>query len=164
MYWNWVKRDPWFLPRFYLRDFWHPRSPLSSTTLVHRVFFCDEFPRERVCAFERVMSESESMLWSSLLMRRFVDTARVLAACGSRLLVMAPEKDRLMTVDLMERTANEYKSAAKSLARRKKADDDGDAVEFKVVPGAGHHAQNDLQWKDAAKTLEDWLKRFDDAE
>lgn len=149
--------DPWFLPRVYLRDWFHPRSPLSSTKLVHQAFFCPEFPVEEVRPFERLMSEYESYLWPVNIMYRFVDAKRVLLACRGQLLVLAAERDRLMALPLMKRTSEEYKQAAKELAEDKKVSASEQAVQFKIVERSGHHLQNDLQWKDAAAKLLAWM-------
>jgi len=61
------KLDPWSLPRV-LKDFYHPRSPLSSTQLVHNAFFSKPFPTDEVRKFESDMPEYE--WWGDLWMLR----------------------------------------------------------------------------------------------
>ncbi|KAH7395560.1 Alpha/Beta hydrolase protein [Cadophora sp. MPI-SDFR-AT-0126] len=132
-YWNWFKMDPWFVPRYYIRDIWHPRSPLSSTTLVHQAFFSPSYPVSEVRKFESLMPEYESMLWPLQMMTRFVDVGRVVRSVvgwgraefgkengdgegrieEKRMLIIAGEKDMLMGVELMRRMAAEYREAVR---------------------------------------------------
>ncbi|KAH7370090.1 Alpha/Beta hydrolase protein [Rhexocercosporidium sp. MPI-PUGE-AT-0058] len=159
VYWNWFKMDPWFVPRYYLRDFWHPRSPLSSTSLVHQAFFSPSYPVSEVRRFATLMPEYESMLWPLSMMFRFVDVGRVVRSItgwgkgGMRLLVIAGEKDRLMDVELMRQMAAEYRVAVESQPGEL-GDGAGlageEQVGFEVVMGSGHHLQNDLYWEDCA--------------
>ncbi|RDL37681.1 Uncharacterized protein BP5553_05114 [Venustampulla echinocandica] len=164
VYWNWFKNDPWFAPRYYIRDFWHSRSPLSSTTLVHRAFFSPEFPREEVKKWELYIPEYESMLWPLGMMLPFVNVWNVVKNItgwgkSKRLMVLAGEKDTLMGVTLMQQMAGIYrKTAAKTLKSRDqgKVDDgwaDVDNIEFDVVSNAGHHIQNDLTWEEGAEKI-----------
>ncbi|KAG4435379.1 hypothetical protein IFR05_009122 [Cadophora sp. M221] len=165
VYWNWFKMDPWFVPRYYLRDFWHPRSPLSSTSLVHQAFFSPSYPVSKVKSFETLMPEYESMLWPLQMMFRFVDVGRVVRSItgwgkgGMRLLVVAGEKDRLMDVELMRQTAAEYRVAVEKgwveLVEESEGGvvDGGEKVGFEVVMGSGHHLQNDLYWEDCAGNI-----------
>jgi len=170
-YWNWFKMDPWFVPRYYIRDLWHPRSPLSSTPLVHQAFFCPLYPVSEVRKFESRMPEYESMLWPLQMMTRFVDVGNVVRSVvgwgkggvqGKRMLIIAGEKDVLMGVDLMRKMAAEYRKAAmkgwvalvgetETTARAIPGDEDG--VGFEVVMGSGHHLQNDLYWEDCAEKV-----------
>ncbi|KAH9213717.1 Alpha/Beta hydrolase protein [Leptodontidium sp. 2 PMI_412] len=162
VYWNWFKMDPWFVPRYYLRDFWHPRSPLSSTSLVHQAFFSPSYPVSDVKSFETLMPEYESMLWPLQMMTRFVDVGRVVRSItgwgkgGIRLLVVAGEKDRLMDVELMRQMAAEYRVAVEKGREELVGESGGDVINggeqvgFEVVMGSGHHLQNDLYWEDCA--------------
>ncbi|KAK0106284.1 hypothetical protein ONS96_003924 [Cadophora gregata f. sp. sojae] len=175
-YWNWFKMDPWFVPRYYIRDLWHPRSPLSSTTLVHQAFFSPSYPMSGVRKFETLMPEYESMLWPLQMMTRFVDVGRVVRSIvgwgrgeggGKRMLVVAGEKDRLMDVELMREVAAEYRVAVRewwgALVGETKREGEGlvasdgpgeeDGVGFEVVMGSGHHVQNDLYWEDCAQKI-----------
>ncbi|KAH8592069.1 Alpha/Beta hydrolase protein [Bisporella sp. PMI_857] len=170
VYWNWFKHDPWFVPRYYIRDLWHPRSPLSSTTLVHGAFFSPEYPREQVSIFEKMLPAYESMLWPLQMMFPFVNIRNVLkniVGWGNeskqrRLLVIAGEKDNLMGVRLMEKMAALYRitlgrifSAAEGKEKDIRGHETGTQVQFEVIEGSGHHVQNDLQWEVAAgKVLE----------
>src|SRR3954467_7783339 len=88
----WVSVDPWFLLRLF-HDFLHPRSMLSSTTLVHNAFFCPAYPRSEVAKFERYMAEYESYLWPFQMLFRFVNLRSVLSSLvsfgGGRVMVIA---------------------------------------------------------------------------
>lgn len=159
----------------YLRDFGHPRSPLSSTTLVHRAFFCPSFPTASVKEFETHMPAYESLLWPLGIMLPFVNTRNVLknivgwgAASKERVFVLAGSKDTLMGVKLMRRMAQHYRNSFAKLVKREflqadlaeaeadtqEADEfSSSGVRFSVVEGAGHHMQNDLQWEDTAQQL-----------
>jgi pimeloyl-ACP methyl ester carboxylesterase len=156
VYFNWFRLDPWFLVRYYIRDFFHPRSPLSSTSLVHKAFFSDSFPRESVKEFETQMPEYESMLWPFGMMFTFVNVANVIRSIvgwkggreqgGKRMLIMAGEKDTLMGVSLMRQMAAMYRIAAEKMGF-------SDGVGFEVVSGSGHHIQNDLHWEEGARVI-----------
>jgi hypothetical protein len=66
-------------PRFYVRDLWHPRSPLSSTSPAHKAFFCHTYPEFEVKKFESFMPEYESLLVFLGMMFYFVNMMRVLS-------------------------------------------------------------------------------------
>ncbi|RDB20930.1 hypothetical protein Hypma_011950 [Hypsizygus marmoreus] len=172
VYWNWALLNPLLSLHMYFRDFGHTRSPLSSTTLVHRAFFCFEFPTSGVQEFEPNMPEYESLLWPLGMMFPFVNVRNVLrnivgwaAPLKTRLFVVSGSKDTLMGVVLMRRMTEQYRQAFVALIRRKVLqvglsiadvdDKDGSAaaVGFTVIEGAGHHIQNDLQWEDAASQI-----------
>jgi hypothetical protein len=147
----------WFPIRLYLRDFFHPRSPLSSTSLVHTIFFSPDYPIAQVKPFEALLAEYESYLWPLAQIFRFVDCKRVLNACQGKILVVAAEKDKLMTVPLMRKMADEYEVAKEKLNGEKPAVEVG----YAVVRGSGHHMQNDLMWEDAADIVRNWLEEID---
>lgn len=174
VYWRWFKMDPWFVPRYYIRDLWHSRSPLSSTTLVHNAFFSPECPRESVKEFEQHLCEYESMLWPLGMMLPFVNTKGVIRNIlgwnegGKRLLVVAGEKDALMGVTLMSQMADVYRRIVARLlpwlSEDEKGNDkkaDSDRVGFEVVSGSGHHYQNDINWREAAAKIQDFLEQLD---
>lgn len=118
VYLNWFKLDPWF-PLRLIKHLYHPRSPLSSTRLVHRAFFSPTYSIEKVRAFESSMPPYESLSWPSGMMFPFVSCSRVLTnllassttlAPNKRtpLLVIAGQQDTLMGVPLMRRMAHMY--------------------------------------------------------
>lgn len=124
VYWRWFKMDPWFVPRYYIRDLWHSRSPLSSTTLIHNAFFSSSCPRSTVASFEPEMCEYESMLWPLGMMFPFVNTTNVLRNIlgwkkddgkQKRLLVVAGEEDALMGVTLMRQMAVVYRGVVEKV-------------------------------------------------
>jgi pimeloyl-ACP methyl ester carboxylesterase len=167
VYTNWFRLDPWFAPRYYIRDFWHPRSPLSSTTLVHRAFFSPEFPRSNVKEFEELMPEYESILWPLQMMFSFVNVQNVLKSIfgwereGSRLLVIAGDNDTLMGVPLMRKMAAAYRSALSKIFSRKSAmESELSGVQFTVIEGSGHHIQNDLEWETCADEVLGFLEQL----
>lgn len=162
VYRAWWTLDPLFLPRMFLRDWLHPRSPLSSSELVKAAFFCPSFPIDWVKPFERLMAEYESLRWPiSTMWRGYVDPRRVLLGCGMRLFVLAAELDQLMKMDLMLKTTAEYACALKQI-RKDGYDIKGGEVEFASVEGSGHHLMNDLQFEDALRIFEGWLEKLND--
>lgn len=93
---------------------------------------------------------------------------------GQRILVLAGGRDMLMTMDIMEKLAGFYRQPLRSLMRDKKldavdgpvgqsedaeksskrgVDTDADGVWLCVVPSAGHHMQNDVEWAVGAQKL-----------
>ncbi|KAF7512352.1 hypothetical protein GJ744_001920 [Endocarpon pusillum] len=182
VYWNWFKMDPWFLIRN-LIHLQHPRSPLSSDTLVHNAFFSQAFPQDKVREFSRQMSAYESMTWAIGMMKRFTDVPSILAniqgwgTSSSRVMVMAAEADKLMGVKLMMDMAGEYREGVEGLSIRKKIEhvelpqtesrisenvkqDVKSGVTTVVVMGAGHHVQNDVQADEAAEALKRFLDQL----
>lgn len=160
---NWSSLDKWFMPRMYFRHLGNPMSPLSSTALVKQAFFSSAFPIEKTEAFRRNMPTYESFLWPLNLMFRIADPRKVLGhiidvaserKATQRLLVMAGEQDKLMTMDLMTRQAAEYRIAAKTVGGS------DNNVAFEVIGGAGHHLQNDLQLEAGAEKLVEWYGKL----
>jgi hypothetical protein len=169
--WNWVKMDPWMLFRLMFKHLGNPMSPLSSTRLVRQAFFCDAYPAEKVVDFEKRMPPYESFAWPGSMLLGFASVKNILQringwGSGERLLLLAGEKDRLVTLDIKQREAKEYRKAFRELVRSKKieakselvvgsndSESRGDGVMMYVVKGAGHHLQNDLQWEDGAQKL-----------
>lgn len=167
VYLSWWTMDKWFIPRMYLRDFLHPRSPLSSSSLVKTAFFCDSFPLSYAKTFETLMSEYESLIWPlQIMFRGYIDTHRVLLNCNQQLFVLAGENDRLMRLDLMERTAAEYTMTLGELERDMgiTPGKGNGRVDFDEVEGSGHHLMNDKQWRDGVGILEEWFEVIGDVE
>ncbi|PSK53993.1 Actin-related protein 2 [Elsinoe australis] len=161
VYWNWLKADQWFPIRVYWHLL-HPRSPLSSSSLVKNAFFCDEYPIERVSAFEKLMSPFESLIWPSSIMSRFVSVKKILQHVSVFLdrpavLIMAAEKSRLMGVPMMRSMADEYAVGVRDILLQQGEDASSSqvaqAVSFEVVSRVGHHLQNDLNWREGAEKL-----------
>ncbi|KAF4983105.1 hypothetical protein FDECE_17374 [Fusarium decemcellulare] len=154
VYINWWKLDPWFTIRlpFHL---WHTNSPLSHPKLTQRAFFGDKFPLSAVIPFQRRMNRYESYLWPFSMMYSFASASSILqrihnsGASGEKVLVMAGRQDKLMTVPVTEKTAAFYREAGT---------EKGDGVRLCFVEGAGHHLQNDVQWKDGAEKLFEFYK------
>ncbi|CCO30264.1 hypothetical protein BN14_04291 [Rhizoctonia solani AG-1 IB] len=113
VYLNWFIIDPWF-PIRVLWDLYHPRSPLSSTRLVHRAFFAPTYSIDKVQAFEAEMSPFESMSWPSGMMFPFVSRKRLLSNLTKHynarapLLTICGAQDRLVSVLIMRRLAHLY--------------------------------------------------------
>jgi pimeloyl-ACP methyl ester carboxylesterase len=182
VYWNWFKLDPWFMIRSILH-FQHPKSPVSSDTLVHAAFFSQAFPLDKVREFAQRMPKYESLAWPIGMMKRFTDVPSVLqniqgwGSSASRILIMAATEDKLMGVRLMEDVAGEYRAGIKRLSSQKKIDavnelpirsqisdnvkqDVEAGVTMVVVQGAGHHVQNDIQADEAAEVLRKFLEQL----
>ncbi|KAM7204778.1 putative Abhydrolase domain containing protein [Rhypophila sp. PSN 637] len=101
---------------------------------------------------------------------------------NDRVLVLAGDGDKIMTYPVMEKLAWFYRRAWAGLVRDKKLDaaasssdggDDvrslaadggldsaGQGVRLAVVPGAGHHLQNDVQWEIGAKKLLEFYEQL----
>lgn len=117
--------------------------------------------------FEKGMPEYESMLFPLGMMFPFVDIPRVLGnirgwACsnGSRVLVVAGEKDKLMGGSLMERLAGLYRKSFFVERTMKLEEIHQVPVTFEVVEGSGHHIQNDLYWEDGARKILKFLEQL----
>ena len=81
-----------------------------------------------------------------------------------------------MRVPIMKQLAAFYRTAYSQLISEKKIeaedndirktagrlrlDDAGHGTQFNVVPVAGHHLQNDVQWEDGAKRLLDFYNQL----
>ena len=165
VYWKWFKNDPWFLLRSYAH-LMHPRSPLSSTPLVHRAFFPPAYPEKDVREFECWMPPWESMWWPLYMMRSFVSFPRIGQNItgwnrGCRICVVAGTQDKLMGVVLMEKLAGCFRTAVKKNVVNKKIEipeDVEEGVKFVIVKGAGHHLQNNLFWEDSTRQLLEFLE------
>lgn len=152
----------------FFRHFGHPMSPLSSTTLVKRAFFCDSFPMEKVVQFERFMPSMESFAWPMGQNFRFGTFEKILQrihgwGMGQRLLVLAGENDRLVDLSVTQREVDEAREAFMNLVDTKKleyAPDEDCGTRYRVVRGAGHHLQNDLQWEEGANHLLDFYDQL----
>ncbi|KAG9236156.1 Alpha/Beta hydrolase protein [Amylocarpus encephaloides] len=170
VYANWFKLDPWFAPRYYIRDLWHPRSPLSSTSLVHGAFFSQEFPTAKVQEFELQMPEYESMVWPLGFMLPLAKVHRVVRAIigwknnGTRLLVVAGEKDKLMALPIMQKLAVTYREAIRKMLGVAPCVEENANEEtplpLAIVKGSGHHIQNDLYWEDGANQIMSFLEKL----
>ncbi|KAG0637753.1 Alpha/Beta hydrolase protein [Tuber brumale] len=166
-YRNWARFDPWFIIRAYCKHFGHPRSPLSSTALVHKAFFSHAFPVQAVCEVERSMSEYESMSWVFGMMTKFVSAERVIGSIlptlkgGRRVLVIAGSEDKLMDGVMMQRFAAWYRIAWERI--RGKVEEGGqesgaEVVRYGVVEGSGHHLMKDIMWSTGAEMVFEWLE------
>jgi len=152
---------------------------LATTDLVKGAFFCKEMPIEKVPEFEKHIAPYESFIWPLDMMKRdFVNVKTVLGnirdcSSGERVLVLAGGEDKLMGVKLMQQMANTYRAGHLRLATEKAIDvkrkyggkdskltEAEQGVRFGIVEGAGHHLQNDLQWKDGAMKLLDFHERL----
>lgn len=157
------------------KHFLHPNSPLSNTYLVKRAFFCDSKPDSEVDAFAKNMSHYESFLWPlGMMLGRLVDVRNVVKRISGwkprscRIMILAAEKDRLMSIKQMRGAAEHYRGGVVDLIKAKKLDsessgllgDDASGIRFRVVAGAGHHLQNDLQWHDGAREVVEFYEQL----
>jgi pimeloyl-ACP methyl ester carboxylesterase len=174
---NWLSLDPYFLPRMFFKHLGHPMSPLSSTALVKQAFFSPEYPLSKVVKFEENMPKYESFLWPNGMLFPFVSFKNILQRItgwgrGERILILAGEKDRLVSLDIAQREASEYRDAFKELVVSKKIEakveevaeegieSAGWGVRFRVVEGAGHHFQNDNMWEVGAEKLLEFYEQL----
>jgi hypothetical protein len=151
--------------------------------LTKKAFFSDGIPDDYLLNFQNRICPYESFLWPLSMMRSFVDFRRILQqinewGSGQRVLVMSGTKDELMTVPIMKDLASSFRSALSGLVEGKKLeagaetaheepldgegglDTIGRGVRFCLVPGAGHHLQNDVMWEVGAKKLLDFYEQL----
>ncbi|KAK3371526.1 Alpha/Beta hydrolase protein [Lasiosphaeria ovina] len=177
VYVNWWLLDPWFTLRMVFHG-WHPNSPLSHPALTKRAFFSEHVTDDLVRRFQQRINAYESFLWPLGIGYSFVNPHKMLPqitsnrAIGQRILILCGGADKLMTLPVMTRLADMYRAAFVSLSRQRKLDAVGDeinsisedseegqqdttgqGVRLCVVPGAGHHLQNDVQWEVGAQKL-----------
>jgi len=132
------------------------------------------------------MPEYESLIWPMSMMFRFINLGKVLQNIvgwrlrvteekrniGQNILVIAGREDKLMSSDLMERMAGEYRVKREEMMRcQKKAQkstvdigtwDGADrerGIGFEIVNG-GHHVQNDLWWEDCAERIHVFVEQL----
>lgn len=178
--------DPWFLIRnlFHLQ---HPRSPLSSETLVYNAFFGPAFPRNKVREFAKQMPNYESLAWPVGMLKRFADIPSILrniqgwetssSSSSPRIMVMAGGEDKLTSAKLMRDMGSEYRRGIEQLSGQKRIhcvdllqsssqfsenvkQDNETGLTMVVVEGAGHHVQNDVQADEAAEALRAFLQQL----
>ncbi|KAK4190292.1 putative Abhydrolase domain-containing protein [Podospora australis] len=171
VYINWWKLDPFFNIRMIFHG-WHPNSPLSHPALTKRVFFSDQFPADKLLAFQKQANRYESFLWPVGMMRSFANPANILSQITSyysgssnrqSILVLAGGGDKIMTPTVMEDLAGMYRKAYYSgtkiqgevseVSSLDGKDTIGQGVRLCFVPGAGHHLQNDVGWEIGAEKL-----------
>ena len=174
VYLNWFRLDPFFTIRM-LFHLWHPNSPLSHPALTRRVFFSEELSGKYVEEFQEKASPYESFWWIMAMRKTFVSPQTVLGQisswgrAGQGLLVLRGGVDKIMNKPEMEKLAEFYRKAFQSLVAQKKLDvhdsgvepiageggedTSGHGVRLSVVPGAGHHLQNDVTWEVGAAKL-----------
>lgn len=97
-------------------------------------------------------------------------------------MLIAAEKDVLVTPSLTARAAEDYRVERRKLVaegvlksvvgqeRDTNTRDAGefidtdvgliDGVDYRIILKSGHHIQNDMQWEEAANVIYDWLKNL----
>ena len=145
----------------------HPRSPLSSTSLVRNVFFSEDLPTAEVKEFEHWMAPWESMKWPIFMFSQFVSFARLVQNIsgwgrGSRVCVIVGAEDRIVRPPIAKTNAVLIRAAVEDPADRRKVEglNGDDPVSFVVVKGAPHHLQNDVTKDDAAAKVLEFLKQL----
>lgn len=154
--------------------FWHPNSALSHPALTRRVFFSNEQTDAYVEAFQDRISPYESFIWALGMTKPFINQQNLVSQIqgwgrGQRIMVLAGELDKIMTLRIMEDLAHMYRVGYSSMAQQNKLpgedtevvplegeggrDNTGHGVRYCVVPGAGHHLQNDVTWEIGARKL-----------
>ncbi|KAK8862765.1 Alpha/Beta hydrolase protein [Apiospora arundinis] len=181
VYYNWACFDPWFVIRMIFHG-WHSNSPLSHPFLIRQAFFSEEYPEEDLLEFQQHMNRYESFWWPTGMLAPFVNVKKLLRnitgwnGSSDRILIMAGTGDKLMTRDVQIQAAQTYRSAVSDMVGAKKLepddapvrklegeggkDDSGQGIRLAWVPGAGHHVQNDVQWKVGAAKLLSWLEQL----
>jgi pimeloyl-ACP methyl ester carboxylesterase len=169
----WTKID-WTMPLRALVHLQHPRSPLSTTTLVHNAFFSKGCPRERVKKFEYWMADLESMRWPLAALGGWQglsggswlkpeDIVRNMTGCNvgnDEILVILGTEDHIIC-GTHERTVMELEAAVRRLRNSSEHSKlPGQGVKLVEIPDTGHHLQNDLKWDDAARAVATFLERL----
>lgn len=171
---HWFKLDPMFSIRTLLH-FYHPNSPLGHPVLLRRVFFGEQQSDDYVQKFFEKASPYESYLWIFGMARTFVNPQTVLGQIsswgksGQSMMILRGELDKIMPKSEMDKLAGFYRNAFTGLAVQKKLDVEdkvvqpvpgeggqdnaGHGVKISMVPGAGHHMQNDVTWEIGAEKL-----------
>lgn len=162
---------------------WHSNSPLSHPFLTRRAFFSEEYPEDDLLEFQRHLCRYESFWWPIGMLAPFVDARKLLGNIlgwnrrSDRILIMAGTRDKLMTRDVQIKAAETYRGAVwavmmmgkkleansapvKELKGDGGEDNSGQGIRLAWVPGAGHHVQNDVQWKVGAAKLFAWLEQL----
>ncbi|KAK4122776.1 alpha/beta-hydrolase [Parathielavia appendiculata] len=173
VYDNWRKMDPWFTIRM-IFHLWHPNSPLSHPAFTRRAFFSQEQTDAYVEAFHEKISRYESFLWPLAMTKPFVNPQNIISqiagwGSGQRIMVLAGERDKLVSLDIKEDLAQMYRTKYSAMVQEKQLqaedaavvplsgesgpDNAGHGVRFCVVPNAGHHLQNDVTWETGAEKL-----------
>jgi len=169
VYVNWMSKDPFLMIRMILQGY-HPNSPLSHPALTKQAFFCEKVSDSYVEAFHRRLSPFESFLWPFGMLLPFATPARIVgsvvgSAKGLKILVMGGERDIMTTPDVMRKLASRLREAIEGRSSRKQTDGEKSmdattaGVRCVFVEGAGHHLQNDVQWKDGARKLFEFYER-----
>ncbi|KAL7275409.1 hypothetical protein RUND412_001647 [Rhizina undulata] len=158
VYWRWLKLDPYFPLRMSFLHFYHPRSPFSSTNLVHQAFFSPEYPQDQVIAVEKSMPEFESSLLVLEMAFKFVDPGRVIKGIRTesrrKMLVVAGGEDMLVGVAVPQKLVEWFRAPGQAGEQGEQEE----AVKFGVVEGSGHHLMLDLQWEACAGVVVEWLE------
>ncbi|KAJ4306744.1 hypothetical protein N0V88_000110 [Collariella sp. IMI 366227] len=173
VYISWAALDPWFSFRM-IFHLWHPNSPLSHPGLTRQAFFSNDQTDAYVEAFQARINPYESFLWALGMMRPFVSAQNIINQItswgrGQSILVMVGEADKLTTPSILGNLAKMYRQAFSTQVRQKRLDAEdtevipvpeegeqdttGHGVQFRVVPNAGHHLQNDVTWEVGARKL-----------
>jgi hypothetical protein len=153
---------------------WHPNSPLSHPVLTRRAFFSEQQTDAYVETFQDRASPYESFIWALGMTKPFVSQRNIISqitgwGTGQRIMVLAGELDKIMTLPIMEDLAQMYRTKYSAMVQEKQLqsedaevvpisgesgrDDTGHGVRYCVVPGAGHHLQNDVTWEIGAEKL-----------
>ena len=152
---------------------------------MRRAFFSNRCPEADVLAFQRRMSRFESFVWTLGMILPFVDPRRLLlsiadwalgteAGDADRVLVMAGTADRIVSPDIVEKSARIYRAAfsrligdggigakdaeVRPLDGEGGRDNSGHGVRLAWVPGSGHQLQNDVMWEVGAKKLVEFIR------
>ncbi len=154
--------------------FHHPRAALCTTTLVRNAFFGPDCPYERVKEFEKWMAPYESLGWPAGTIGSLKSGSNVWLDAGKivrnitsrdssrdRVLILLGSEDKMMQ-GTQERMVIEYAAAIEKLRRDENVGEVEPAstgVRLIEVSRAGHHLQNDVQWKEGAEALLDFIKQ-----
>lgn len=177
VFWNWFMADPFMYVRSALH-FYHPRSALSSTKAVRRIFFSEEIAVTDVEIFQKAMPAYESVIWpSQMLFGRFVDADEVLSRMSAKnVLIITADGDELMGVSGQRKMAREYANVLRSEDMESAFTNVHDvrivaegtvggekhqtglvgSMQLNLIRGSGHQIMSDVKTEEAAEVFRKW--------
>jgi pimeloyl-ACP methyl ester carboxylesterase len=165
---NWKKIDP---PVFFrgLLHANHPKSSLSTIRMAQNAFFGPDKPKHEVAEFMKWSADYEVLQWpfASLGSKKnglytWLDPGDIVNSISSwkpnsdRILVLQGSEDALM-VDTHDRMVSEYRRTCHKVSGLEA--DQTSGVRSVIIQRGGHHIQNDVQWREGAAALLDWLRQ-----
>jgi pimeloyl-ACP methyl ester carboxylesterase len=165
---NWAKLDrPVYIRGFLQAQ--HPKSNLSTVRLAQRAFFGPDKLRDEVAEFMKWSADYEAIQWPFASFGRkkngiyhwlapedIVNSISSWKTNAERILVLQGSADVLME-GTQDRMVREYRDACRKVMDSEANQASG--VRSVLIQRGGHHIQNDVQWREGAAALLDWLRQ-----